>query len=289
MSVQVINRSLFLIFEGIRQLQEEFPKKNFTLDGRIVGDIGEVIAERDYELALPNKQIKTHDAVSFDGRLVQIKATFKDSIGLRFLPDNLLVFKLFADGKYEEIYNGPGIYIKEKFGHRKGFDEKQLTISINALKKIQPEISLDKKIVCKNKINIVTVKPKETVIEKTNDISLAAQHYHKKKDQYSQLDKETLIQLELKKIESRVPNWSRQYNHKAHQVMKAYCKLKKYKDNISVSELTSHCNHLPNPRTYISHMSDITPNNYAKVFEIQNNIIEIWNPAKDILSKYYEL
>ena len=281
---RVMYRSLFLIFEGIRQLREEFPKKDFILDGGIVGDIGAVIAEKDYELVLPDKQLPTHDAVSFNGRLVQIKATFKDSIELRFSPDYLLVFKLYTSGEYEEIYNGPGKYLQEKVGHRLGFNEKQLTISIGTLKEIQPIVSVSEKILHKDLISSKKTGLLKSASEINNKTAIAA-----KKEEYLKLNKDRLIQLELKKIATRVPHWSEQTNHKAHQVMLVFCKLKKRKEKITISELIEHCSYLANPRSYIAHMSNITPNNYAKVFDIRGGFVEIWPPAKQVLSKYYDI
>ena len=37
---------------GISQLKKAFPSKEFTIDGRLVGDIGEAIVYRDYNITL---------------------------------------------------------------------------------------------------------------------------------------------------------------------------------------------------------------------------------------------
>lgn len=55
--------------------------------GRLVGDIGEVIAELEYDLTLHGVSQPTHDAITADNRNVQIKATFKDSLTFRKVPD----------------------------------------------------------------------------------------------------------------------------------------------------------------------------------------------------------
>lgn len=41
---EAITDSLALILEGIRRLGAAFPHRALTIDGRLVGDIGEVIA-----------------------------------------------------------------------------------------------------------------------------------------------------------------------------------------------------------------------------------------------------
>lgn len=85
-------------------------RKPFTLDGRLVGDIGEVLAEREYDLTLYEKLERHHDATFGDGKRVQIKATMKDSLTFPggHLPDFYLGIKILPDGTIEEIFNGPG-------------------------------------------------------------------------------------------------------------------------------------------------------------------------------------
>ncbi len=80
---QNITAALALIFSGIEKLKGDFPGRAFTIDGRLVGDIGEVIAELEYDLTLHEVSQPTYDAITADNRNVQIKATFKDSLTFR--------------------------------------------------------------------------------------------------------------------------------------------------------------------------------------------------------------
>jgi len=105
---QALQDGLGLIFEGIRKLNEAFPNRKFTIDGRLVGDIGEVIAELEYDVVLHDVSQPAYDGETSDGRRVQIKATFKNQLTFKTTPDYFLGFKLFQDGSYEEVYNGPG-------------------------------------------------------------------------------------------------------------------------------------------------------------------------------------
>jgi hypothetical protein len=111
--------ALKLIFDGINNLKNSFPRKEFTIDGRLVGDIGEVIAALEYDIELFDVLVKGHDGMTSDGRLVQVKATFKDSLTFRTAPEYYLGLKLYRDGNHEVIYNGPGQLIYEKYKHRK--------------------------------------------------------------------------------------------------------------------------------------------------------------------------
>ena len=87
MTAQTIKEALTLIFQGIERLHEAFPSRAFTIDGRLVGDIGEVIAELEYDLTLDEVSVRDHDAQMRNGRRVQIKATFKDSLTFTTCPD----------------------------------------------------------------------------------------------------------------------------------------------------------------------------------------------------------
>ncbi len=141
MKKQKISDSLELIFKGINNLKETFPNRAFTIDGRLVGDIGEVIAALEYDIVLHTTSQPDHDGNTSDGRKVQIKATFKDSLTFKTVPDYFLGFKLFQNGNFEEIYNGPGKLIYEKYKHRKGIGKQLLSFPNADLKELSKSVS----------------------------------------------------------------------------------------------------------------------------------------------------
>jgi hypothetical protein len=146
MTKAIITDALNLIFEGITRLKDVFPGKEFTIDGRLVGDIGEVIAALDYDIQLYNVLQAGHDGQTSDGRRVQVKATFKDSLTLSSIPDYYLGFKLHKDGRYEEVYNGPGSAICERYSHRKGIGRTLLSFPINELHKLSSGVKQEDRI-----------------------------------------------------------------------------------------------------------------------------------------------
>lgn len=127
--------------QGIEGLRNAFEGRLFTIDGRLVGDMGEVIAALEYEVVLDEVSQPDHDATTFDGRRVQIKATFKDSLTFNTVPDYYLGLKLYPNGELEEIYNGPGQKIFERYSHRKGIGAVLLSFPNRELKKLSSEIS----------------------------------------------------------------------------------------------------------------------------------------------------
>ena len=129
-----ITEALALIFQGIAHLKQTFPNRAFTIDGRLVGDIGEVIAALEYDVVLFEISQPDHDETTSTGRRVQIKATFKDYLTFKTVPDYYLGFKLFPDGRHEEIFNGPGNVIYERYKHRKGIGVQLLSFPLRELK-----------------------------------------------------------------------------------------------------------------------------------------------------------
>ena len=118
-------------------LQQSYPKKRFTLDGRLVGDLGEVLAESLYDIRLFTGLEKHYDAICSDGRLVQIKTTLKASLTFPcdHIPDYYLGIKILPDGSCLEIFNGPGTAAHELVKNRKSTKTNLHSISIGSLGK----------------------------------------------------------------------------------------------------------------------------------------------------------
>lgn len=141
MSQAQMKNALKHIFDGIRMLRETFPHRQFTIDGRLVGDIGEVVAEREYAMEIDEISQEAHDGTADDGRRVQVKATFKDSLTFKTVPDYYLGLKFYEDGTFEEIYNGPGSVIAAAFGHRSGFGKQLLSFPNSRLRELSASVA----------------------------------------------------------------------------------------------------------------------------------------------------
>ncbi len=126
----------------VGRLHVAFPQKAFTLDGRLVGDLGEVLVEQMYELALLEGLQKHYDAKTPEGRHVQIKATMKANVTfpVDHTPDYYLAVKIHSDGSIEEIFNGPGIIARDLIKGRKDTKTNLHSISIGALQRQQSKV-----------------------------------------------------------------------------------------------------------------------------------------------------
>lgn len=117
------------LYKITNELERTYPGRKFTVDGHLVGSIGEVIVAEHYGLKLLPNSIKTHDARTNDGKMVQIKATQVKGIAISSEPDYLIVIRLLSDGSWEEIYNGPGKAAWESAGKMQKNGQRPISLS----------------------------------------------------------------------------------------------------------------------------------------------------------------
>lgn len=135
-----LSQQIQQLFKISAELELDFPRRKFTLDGHLIGSIGEVIAAFHYNLELLTSSSEKHDAVSADGRFIQIKATQGNRfIGLRSEPDYMIVLWINSkSGETIEIYNGPGALVWEMCGKLVSTGERRISLSL--LKQIATRI-----------------------------------------------------------------------------------------------------------------------------------------------------
>jgi RNase P/RNase MRP subunit p29 len=96
------------LYSASDRLELLFPSRKFTLDGHLVGSIGEVIAAYMFDLNLLRGSNKGHDAISKDGRNIEVKLTQGKSVSIRHEPDHLIVLQRRRGARVSVIFNGPG-------------------------------------------------------------------------------------------------------------------------------------------------------------------------------------
>lgn len=94
--------------------------RKFSLDGKLVGDIGEVLVADKYGIKLYKENESVHDGEEITTeRKVQIKASFKGysyfPYGEDKLPKYFLSVNILENGELEELFNGPGSFIMEHY------------------------------------------------------------------------------------------------------------------------------------------------------------------------------
>lgn len=148
MNTTILKDSIKNLFEVMNTLQAEYKSynKKFTLDGRLVGDLGEIVCAEHYGIELFDKVEPIYDGIiKGTSKKVQIKTTFHDALTFpcnkEHIPEYYLGIKLYEDGTFEEIFNGKGQYIfDELLKNKKATSNGLFSISINQLKKLNQSV-----------------------------------------------------------------------------------------------------------------------------------------------------
>ncbi len=144
-------KELLAITKVLRE-KYKHQKKNFTLDGKLVGDIGEVLASEKYGLALYTENAIIHDGEEIStGRKVQIKSSFKNYSYFPYghVPDYFLSLNILPNGDLEELFNGPGKFIVEHYikdRNLKPYNKTFYTLSKGVLLRLNNIVPLKNKI-----------------------------------------------------------------------------------------------------------------------------------------------
>lgn len=135
-------RELYAI---VNRLEADYSKhhRHFTLDGHLLGSIGEVYAAERYGIELAKSSSERHDGTTVDERKrrVQIKVTQRSSIGLSSEPEYLLVLKIDENGSFEEVFNGPGDIVWKLVKNKKLPKNGQYQISLSKLRTLNENVA----------------------------------------------------------------------------------------------------------------------------------------------------
>ena len=128
------------LYKTVAELEAMFPGRPFTPDGHMVGSLAECFAEYYYGLDLYACSNQGHDAQLNDCK-VEIKVTQGEAVSLRSGPEKLLVLKLFCDGSFEEIYNGPGAPVWALVESKPRPSNGQYQVRLNRLRELNKNIA----------------------------------------------------------------------------------------------------------------------------------------------------
>ena len=137
------------LYDARNALREHFDGLPFTLDGRMVGDIGEAIAVYKWGLTRLPEGSKTHDVKTASGKHIQIKTTqqTRGSVGLGLHKqafEHLIVIQIGEDASYNVLYDGPGSYVDVK---RNG--KKSASLSVNQLRELDGSVPASERVLKK--------------------------------------------------------------------------------------------------------------------------------------------
>jgi hypothetical protein len=134
--IKAIQYILGTLFAAQKALQTLAPDFKWAGMGNLLGDFGELVAIDKYGLTRAPRSTDGYDALTSDGKKVQIKTNYSaNQIGFRGKADLMLVIKVSDDGSWEEVYYGSFKKVKE-LARYSARDNKNM-IAISKLKSIQ--------------------------------------------------------------------------------------------------------------------------------------------------------
>lgn len=144
------------LLDIIQILREKYPnsQRKFSLDGKLVGDIGEVLCAKKFGLELYKENEPLYDGFQIStGRKVQIKSSFRNYCYFPFgedkIPDYFLAVNILENGELEILYNGTGLFLFENYikaRNLKHYKETFYTLSPGILKRINEQVPLEDKL-----------------------------------------------------------------------------------------------------------------------------------------------
>ena len=165
------------VYEAIAELEATFPERKFTMDGHLVGSIGEVVAAEALGLKLHPMSKPGHDAYDAKDNVdVQIKMTAGKSVAMYATCERLVVLQIISPKEAEIVYDGPGQRVWEQAG--KVAKNGQRVIGLHKLRKIAAaaENQMDKWTWDVGDVEWETIPdPKATPIIAPEDVELAKQ------------------------------------------------------------------------------------------------------------------
>ena len=130
----------------VDDLEEAYPKRHFTIDGHLLGSIGECWIAEMFGLRLMPASNKGFDAVNPRGNEIEIKVTQGSRVAFRHPATYAIVGYINPDAEMEIIYNGPGLKIWNEFMDKEMPSNGQYSISTSKLKELDLEVGEEERV-----------------------------------------------------------------------------------------------------------------------------------------------
>ena len=134
------------LFKITKQLESDYADygRKFTIDGHLIGSIGEVTVAKAFGLTLLKSSYPNIDAIAENGLEVQIKATQRKRVSFSVkndqqIPEHIIVIHFDEDGEWNLIYNGPGEIIYNNLGKPQSNGQAQM--SLNKMTQLMASVS----------------------------------------------------------------------------------------------------------------------------------------------------
>ena len=129
--IEALKGVMASLFASQRTLKALAPEFKWAGLGNLLGDYGELVAITSYKLSKAPSGANGYDAITSEGKTVQIKANYAaNQIGFRGEADLLLCLKIKENGDWEEIYFGAFSEVKKLSRYSARDNKNMIAISI---------------------------------------------------------------------------------------------------------------------------------------------------------------
>ena len=130
MSIEAIKHIMATVFSAQNALRSLAPDYKWAGMGNLLGDYGEFICVEAYGLTKAPPGSNGYDALTPNGRKVQIKTNHASgTIGFRGQADLMLVIYVGNDGEFSEIYYGDFAVVQANANYSKRDNKSVITVS----------------------------------------------------------------------------------------------------------------------------------------------------------------
>ena len=108
--IDYLEKQILKIKSSVNELNAHFLPRKFTLDGHLLGSVGEIYASYYYGIDLYPSGKPIHDGF-VNNKDIQIKVTQNKSVELKEIPNYLIVLHIDVtetEVVISEVFNGPG-------------------------------------------------------------------------------------------------------------------------------------------------------------------------------------
>lgn len=130
----------------------------------------------------------------------------------------------------------------------------------------------------------------EKPIETENQIPILDLKTKSKKTEYSTINQK---EIEIDKVYRKLPKWFKNPDFICTTILIIFLEMEKKFGSVKYDLLAEHCSGIKTFKSNFAQMKNFGEKNHGKVFELNGEIVTLWNPVKDnVLSEYkrhYEL
>lgn len=100
---------------------------------------------------------------------------------------------------------------------------------------------------------------------------------------------QNIVESEIMKVHLRIPKWARSPHQINHKILRNYFELLKQNDFVYIYDLEIHSRTIRSFKSNFDQMKIISDHNHAKVFEVINDRVYLWEPVKSFILKEFKL